>query len=320
MVKRRAKFPLWIILVGLILFLFVVASFVSSPRSLMPSVPGAYSLGEPSNRPVDYTSIQNAALIVTAGPSGGGDDQTQARIVLRNAVLNLIVEDPSKSVSDITKLADEFKGWVVTSETHKITSSGNSYPQATITIRVPAERLNEAMDRIKGAAISVESENTTGQDVTQQYTDLKSKLTNLEAAETQLRKIMDSAAATKDVLSVYDELVRVRGDIEVTKGQIKFYDESAAFSSINITLYVKQDASVAQVHGWNPLQTLNGAVNFLINTLQVFADIVIWGVVYLLPIGLLIGVPGVFIWRRTKRFRPPAQTPLPAEGQSDVQA
>ena len=56
--------------------------------------------------------------------------------------------------------------------------------------------------------------------MTSDYTDLQSRLRNLEDAEEQLRTIMDSAFNTEDVLTVYNRLVEVREQIEVIKGQI----------------------------------------------------------------------------------------------------
>ena len=42
---------------------------------------------------------------------------------------------------------------------------------------------------------------------------------------------MDSANRTEDVLNVFDQLTRVRGEIEVIKGQIQYFEESARLSA-----------------------------------------------------------------------------------------
>jgi len=96
-----------------------------------------------------------------------------------------------------------------------------------IIIRVPAERLDEALDQLIGLAVEVDSESISRQDVTQEYTDLTSRLRNLESAEAQLMTIMDGAVKTEDVLAVYNELVAVQGQIEVIKGQMQYFEQSA---------------------------------------------------------------------------------------------
>ena len=70
----------------------------------------------------------------------------------------------------------------------------------------------------------------TGQDVTDQYVDMQSRLTAKEAAADQLTKIMQNATKTEDVLAVYTQLQQIDSDIEVLKGQIKYTEQSAALS------------------------------------------------------------------------------------------
>jgi hypothetical protein len=155
----------------------------------------------------------------------------------------------------------------------------------------------------------VQSENLKGDDVTQQYTDLTSQLTNLQAAEEQLRKIMDSAGKTDDVLAVYKELVNTRGQIEVIKGKLKYFDEAAAFSAIAITLTPSDDAQPLEIAGWQPDKTVRSAVSTLLQLLQGLADGLIWLVIVGLPFAILAFI-GYVVYRRFRRFAPkPAPEP-----------
>jgi hypothetical protein len=97
------------------------------------------------------------------------------------------------------------------------------------------------------------------QDVTAEYTDLNSKLVNLEAAEKQLQEIMDSANRTEDVLSVYSQLVATREQIEVIKGQMKYYEQSAALSAISVQLIANAAMQPITIGGWQPV----GVASFL---------------------------------------------------------
>jgi hypothetical protein len=236
------------------------------------------------------------------------EDQTpalepvQTRIVLKNASLTLVVNDATESLNQVTELAENSGGWVVTSNTNKVrTSGGEEVTQGTITVRVPSESLTDTLNQIKAGAISVESESVTGQDVTQDYVDLTSQLGNLKAAEAQLQTIMDGARNTEDVLAIYNELVRVRGEIDTTQGRIRYYDESAAYSSISINLIPEAIDTPIQIAGWTPGKTAESALATLINILRFAADLLITIAILVLPLVLIFGVPGWFIYRTLLR-------------------
>ena len=190
------------------------------------------------------------------------------RLVIRNANLSLVVTDPSQSVENISQMAHEMGGFVVSSNVYQTTYNENVVSfRGSITIRVPAERLDEALVRIKEDATEVRSENISGQDVTQEYTDLKSQLRNLEAAEQELLKIMEASTEAEHVLDVFEHLRQVRGEIEVTKGRIQYFEESARMSAISIELIPDVAAQPLQIGRWQPQGTAKAAVEALLNTL-----------------------------------------------------
>lgn len=235
------------------------------------------------------------------------DTTTQAsaeRMVVKNADLAIITADPAQSMADIGKMAENMGGFVVESNLYQQTlSSGMQVPYASITVRVPAEKLDEALSQIKAGAIEVESANISGQDVTRPYTDLQSQLRNLEAAETQLQAIMEDATDTEDVLNIFNQLVAVRGQIEVIKGQMQYYEQAAALSKISVSLTADEAVQPIQVGGWQPTGVAKDAIEALIGTLQFLATAGIWIVLCVLPIGLLIGLPLFFIVRTVIRAR-----------------
>jgi hypothetical protein len=189
-----------------------------------------------------------------------------------------------------------------------ILDNGSKAPQASITIRVPSERFNEAMKMIKEESSQLPiSENISSQDVTAEYTDLESRLRNLEAAEAKLQEIMASAFSTEDVLSVYNQLVQVREQIEVIKGQIKYYEESAAMSAISINLLANAAVQPLTIGNWQPVGTALNAIRALINTLEFLGDLVINVILYLLPVLLILYLifvlPLSLVWRAWRRSR-----------------
>ncbi len=233
-----------------------------------------------------------------APPSGSTGAANPDRLVIKNASISLYVDDPSISAQRIGKMAENMEGFVVSANVvQTVLSSGMQVPYATVSIRVPAARLDEAMSTIRAETkLPVISENINSQDVTSEYTDLQSRLRNLEAAEAQLQKIMDSATKTEDVLAVYNQLVSTREQIEVIKGQMKYYEESAALSMISVDLTANAAVQPVTAGGWQPVGVARDALQALVNTLQSLVNVLIVIGVYLVPLVLILFVPLVIIF------------------------
>lgn len=160
---------------------------------------------------------------------GGFSDE---RMIVRTGQMALIVEDVRIALEDITSLADGFEGYVVSSRVWKV----GERQVGSISIRVPAEHFNDTTRMLRGLAVEVTSETSDSRDVTEEYTDLTSKLGNLEATEQQLLVILEKAQTVEEILNVQRELSRTRGDIEQTKGRMQYLERTSATSLINITL------------------------------------------------------------------------------------
>ncbi len=300
---NKPKFMLF-----LSLFAFLLAGCSAGRAPEMDSVQ-SYDAGAPI---VEYVEVE-PEVIVESGFStfdSRGEAAPIEPLVIRNASLTLVVDDPAQSADEITSLAESMGGFVVNSNIYQTTYGSSAIPttRASITIRVPVERLYETLDKIIETAVEVQERNVSGQDVTREYTDLQSRLRNLESAEEQLREIMDKATKTEDVLQVFEHLRNVRGEIEVIKGQINYYEDAAQLSAISIELIPDELAQPLSIGGWRPQGTAKDAVEALINALQFLVDAGIWLVICIAPILLLLGIPGFFVGRSILRRRREKQT------------
>jgi hypothetical protein len=214
-------------------------------------------------------------------------------------------------------MAEAMGGFVVSADMYQQTlSNGIQVPQVSMTIRVPSERLDEALTTIKAETDQpIITENLNSQDVTAEYTDLNSRLVNLQAAEQQLQQIMDDANRTEDVLAVYSQLVSVREQIELIKGQMKYYEQSAALSSISIQLIANAAMQPLSIAGWQPGGVAKQALQSLIKALQSLTNFVIRLVILYLPVLILVFGPIILIvWGITslvKRRRKAKKAPPP---------
>jgi len=233
--------------------------------------------------------------------TAGVQEVQQQRIVLKNANITIKVEDPAEVINRIAFMAERRGGFVVSSSTYQsyYYDAEKQLTQGYIQVRVPAEDLSAALDEIRGYTtepkFDVSSESISGQDVTSEYTNLESRLRNLEDAEEQLRGFLENAEDTEAVLKVYNQLKGVNEEIEIIKGQLKFYSESAAMSSIYVEVLPKYKVTEIQIGGWNPQGVAKQAIQRLINASQNIANAFIWIVLFILPILVLLALP-VFIF------------------------
>lgn len=227
------------------------------------------------------------------------------RLIVRTANLSIVVKDTGAALDQISALATRMNGFVVASQTSKVDQA----TRASITIRVPAEKFDDAIKQIEALATDVQNRNIKGEDVTEQYTDLQSRLRNLEATEAQLQKIMERADKTEDVLAVYNQLSQTRGEIEQVKGRIQYLEQSAALSSITVGLTPDSLAQPIAVGGWRPTGTARSAIEALVRTLQGLADVAIWVVLYVLPVLLVLAAPLVILFLVVRRLRSRAAQP-----------
>jgi uncharacterized protein DUF4349 len=238
-----------------------------------------------------------------------GSVQTQDRLVIENADLAIVVKDPKARMAEINALANEFGGYVVSSNLYQsFTSFGKEVPEATIVIRVPSERLDEALTRIKEGAVDIDNENRSGQDITNIYVDLQAQLKAKQAAEAKLLEIMDQATRAEDVLAIYLQVQQVQTEIEQLKGQIQYYDEAVAMSSISVRLIAEEGTQPISIGPWTPEGAAKDAIQDLILFMQNFAELLIRFVLLTLPALILIAIPlflvylvGRAVYRRVRR-------------------
>lgn len=243
--------------------------------------------------------------------------QLQDRLVIQNADLAIVVADPQVKMAAISAMAKELGGFVVSSNIYQsYLSNGKTVPEGSITIRIPAEKLDSALNQIKADAVEVRNENRSGQDVTQDYIDLNSQLRSMQAAADQLTKIMQSAEKTEDVLNVFSQLQSYNQQIEVIKGQIQYYEQASALSAISITLIAEETIQPIEIGGWKPQGVARDAIQNLIRFWQGFIDFLINFFLLALPVFITILLPIylVFLFLRAiiRRIRS-KKTPKAAE-------
>ena len=266
--------------------------------------------GAPAAEPADAVERETMAQMEEVASEGAAFDsdranqvEVQEQLIIRTGRLEIVVEETEETLDDIIDLANDSGGWVVSSSLFG--ADGAKSGQATI--RVPVDQFDAIMNQIEGMALRVERSSTTGEDVTEEYVDLSARLQNLEATAERVRGFLDEARDVEDALAVNQELSRLESEIESMKGRLQYLEQSAAFSTIEVSLTPDELSQPLEVGGWRVGGVLRDAVEALITGLQGMATVAIWLVVVFLPLILIVVLPiALFIylvrrWRRGRR-------------------
>jgi hypothetical protein len=103
-----------------------------------------------------------------------------------------------------------------------------------------------------------------------------------------LEKILETATKTEDVVSIFNQLVYYREQIELVKGQMKYYEEAASLSAINVRIVAEETIQPVVIGKWQPQGVALEAIQDLINFLKGFINFLIYLVILILPILLLV--------------------------------
>jgi hypothetical protein len=215
----------------------------------------------------------------------------EARMIIRNGEMSLVVTDIAQTIDDITALATEMGGYVVSSHVY----GEEEEMRGWISFRVPDESFEAALSALRAMSVRVESESTSSQDVTEAYIDLQARLANAEATEQQYLALLDKAEEVEDILNIYNYLTRIRQEIEQLKGQIQYLEQTTSTSLISVSLE-PEEAVVGD--GWSALEVLKSAARGLVTAGKVLGTIAIWLLIFIPIWGTILGI---ILWRRHKR-------------------
>jgi hypothetical protein len=230
------------------------------------------------------------------------------RLIIKNGEMNLIVADTDRALDQIAGLAVGAGGYVISSRSWQ----QDTFKYAALTIGVPVDQFEAVQRRLRGLAAQVVSDTASGQDVSDEYVDLQSRVTNLEATAARIRELLKQATNVEQALAVNGKLTEVEAELEQVKGRMAYLADRSAYSTLTINLEPPQPTPTAMPTPtatpdvWQPDRTLAAAGNRLDWMLRGFGDLAIWFGVTILPFAAPVMIVGG-LWRL--RRKPAAPKP-----------
>jgi hypothetical protein len=177
----------------------------------------------------DLAQSSEGAVGITEDPAALGDF---GRKVVKTADLGLRSKEVRRSAARAQQVAATAGGTVLSSQVYRSDDSVT----ADIVLSVPSEEFERVLGELRSLGEKVTTDSISGQDVTEEYVDLKSRERNLKATEGSLLRLYDRSENVEEVLSIQRELTGVREEIELVQGRIKYLDQRSTYSQITLNI------------------------------------------------------------------------------------
>ena len=235
-------------------------------------------------------------------PQSPGTIQVEQQKIIRNGSMNISVKNAPAARQELNHLIEKNKAYVGNEQLNN-TDYETTY---SIQIRVPAEHLDSLVADIEKLTGTVTFKSIEAKDVTEEYIDLESRLTNKKAYLEQYRTLLKSARSIEDILKVQEQIRVLEEEIESVTGRLKYLTNQVDLSTLQLTITETKDYVYRPDRRINFFERLKeslsggwyGFVNFILYML------VLW------PFWLII-IAGIWLFTRWMKKKSKKQPPLP---------
>lgn len=181
------------------------------------------------------THIAGLALLFMAGC---GPSFVYPVAAVETHSLSLVVTDPAATVDTVSDLAVSMDGQIdaMSVQFNAFSYLGVVADQGSISLRVPPDRLKEALDRIKSAATDVTYCRVDRQEVALKYEQLQVSVQDMEAAEAELLQTMELSLTLHVALTAYSQLFEVQEALYTARSRMAHLEEDTSMIFLAVDL------------------------------------------------------------------------------------
>jgi hypothetical protein len=282
--------------------------------------------------PVALAGTPGAPVALAGTPGVSIAPSQEGRMIIKDGEMRLLVDNTDRAIDQVSTIATQNGGYIIASQT----SLKDGVKFATIQLGVPSELFETVQRQVRSVALDVLADTASGVDVTDAYTDMQSRLANLEATQARVRTFLDRATTVEEALKVNQQLSDLAGQIEQIKGRMNVVRQRAAFSTLLLNIEPQRNtptptatrtatatptetatptatATTTQTPTrtpivWHPGETFSSATSTMTVVSRTLGDMLIWLVVVGGPIFVLALVVAfvVMVVRRRRGATPGA--------------
>jgi hypothetical protein len=243
-------------------------------------------------------SSRNTAAVPEQQAPDGTSSSLDDRKIIQTASMRLEVKEVGAGFEEVGRVATSVGGFVASSSF----SNQDESQVASVSIRVPSTRYQEVLSDLRSLGVKVLNEDSRTSDVTAEYTDLSSRLRNVEATETQLLELLGRATTINEILLVQDRLNAARSEIEQIKGRMALLDKLTDLATITVHLQPVA-VGVGSGDGGRLSEEISEAWD---NSIEFLTDVAA-GVIHVIVFAWwlpIIAIPALLLGRTWLRHRP----------------
>ncbi|WP_339228505.1 DUF4349 domain-containing protein [Oceanobacillus sp. FSL K6-2867] len=228
--------------------------------------------------------------------------QTDRKIIY-TANLQIEVKNYQQSFNAIESQVIDRGGYIVDSNMQGYAE--NDSATGHVTVRIPQAQFREFIQIVEDGSSKVLESSISGQDVTEEFIDLESRLKSKGVVEERLLSFMEQAEKTGDLLTISGDLAKVQGEIEEIKGRMNYLENRTDLATV--TIYMEENnvtisgMSEGELDTWEKAkQQFLNSINFL---LAVFSGIFVFFIGNM-PVFILLGIIAIisfFIYKRIRK-------------------
>ena len=193
--------------------------------------------------------------------------------------------------------------------------SSRRYRSASLTVRIPAERVDEFTEEMSGIA-NVVSTNLSREDITLSYVATESRVKALQTEEARLLELMEQAETMADLLEIESRLTDVRYELENRASQLRLYDNQVDYATIYLSIdEVQEYTPVEEPTVWERIS--GGFVSSIKGVGNGLLDLLVWVLAkspYLVILGgVTVGVVILIKKRKARKAAKKAAKQNPTE-------
>ena len=209
--------------------------------------------------------------------------------------------------AQLRSIAADLGGYITAGETRLQEIDDVDYTVGWLTLRVPEDRFDDALNRVDGLGERL-SLSVSSQDVTEEYVDLEGRLSYWRSQEEFYMRLMREATEIDDLVTIQTRMQDVLLNIEQIEGRLRYLDSRTSFSTLTVGL--------TEVPGSIPIDEpddpgiIESAIDQAGTVLLATIGGLIVGAAFVLPIALLALV-GFGLWRAIVAVRKPRESAQP---------
>jgi len=228
------------------------------------------------------------------------------RKIIRSADLSIEVENFDKAMNNINSIIlgiGIIQNSNITTDRVYVDGEVKLYRSGTIVLRVDKNKFESVINKVKGIG-EVYEESIHGEDVTEKYIDIESRLRLLRLEQSKLEAYLSKLEKLEEIFKAESRLTEIRYEIESLTSNLNRLNSLIELSTITITMREKRPGTVDKPLTYGQ-RLLNRLKNSLMNVVVFLGDLLIFivsGIPVLIVLALAV-LLGVFIYRRIPKKR-----------------